>query len=153
VLLPWFVIGALSKAGGLSMSIGPTVGGIPLSLGAYFAYAPERVGDLSGGLPQFTFLTQAYVSVMVAAELVLPVLIVLGLGARLAAWVLALHQVLFLLTTRPTAEAGAAFDANPFDMLPDQILLWAMLIAPIALFGAGPLSAQALVARWRGRRG
>ncbi|MFZ5749717.1 MAG: hypothetical protein ACOY5U_01480 [Pseudomonadota bacterium] len=152
VLLPWFVIGSLSKIGGSSLSLGPTVDGLPLSLGAFFAYVPGQVGDLSDGLPQFGAATLAYVGLMVAAELLLPILIVLGLWARTAAFGLALHQLVFLLTTESAENPGAAFDANPFDIMPNQLLLWIMLLAPVGLFGAGPLSADALAARWRGRR-
>lgn len=152
VLLPWFVIGAMSKIGGLTLSLGPTVDGLPLSLGAFFAYVPGQVGNLSAGLPHFGAGTQAYVGLMVAAELLLPIVIVLGLWARAAAVVLTLHQILLLLTAESATDRGAAFDASPFDMMPDQLLLWIMLLAPVALFGAGPLSADAVAARRRGRR-
>lgn len=152
VLLPWFVIGAMSKIGGLTLSLGPTVAGLPLSLGAFYAYVPDRIGDLSGGLPQFGVATQVYVGLMVGAELLLPILIVLGLWARAAALGFSLHQLVFLLTTESAENLGAAFDASPFDMMPDQFLLWIMLMGPVALFGAGPLSGDALVGKWLGRR-
>lgn len=153
VLVPWFLIGGLSGLGGLSLSMGPTVPGLPLSLGAYMTHVPGRVGDISDGLSEFGVATQAYVGLMVLGELVLPVLIVAGWLARPAAWLLALHQTIVYLPTFRMPDAGAAFDASPFDMTPDIVLLWLMLIAPVALFGAGPLSIDAIVVRWKGRRG
>lgn len=152
VLLPWFLIGGVSKLGGFDLSVGPTTEGLPLALGAYYAYASGSVGALSAGLPIFSPLTQAYVGAMVLAELVLPVLTVLGLWTRLAVVLLALHQTILALV-QPTGAAGALFDASPFDLFPDQLLLWFMLIAPVAFFGAGPLSMDAILARWRRRRG
>lgn len=152
VLLPWFLIGGASKLGGFDLSVGPTTEGLPLALGAYYTYAPGSVGALSAGLPVIEPLTQAYVGAMVLAELVLPVLIVLGLRAWPAVVLLALHQTILALV-QPAGTAGALFDASPFDLFPDQLLLWFMLIAPVAFFGAGPLSMDAVLARWRRRRG
>jgi len=152
ILLPWFLIGGLTKVGGLSMSMGPTVDGLPLSLGAYFAYAPERIGSLDAGLPDFDGPTQVLVGLMVLLELALPVLIVLGLLTRPAVILLALHQTVFFLRSTSTDDFGALFDASPFDMVPDQLLLWVMLIAPLALFGAGPYSVDHTAARWKARQ-
>lgn len=140
VLLPWFLIGGLSKIGGLTLSIGPTVVGLPLSLGAYYAWLPGLLDTSSPGPPDFTLIQQAYVGLMVLMELALPVLVVLGLWARMAASLLVLHQILFFVLSQPLVEMGAAFDASPFDMMPDQLLLWIMLLAPLVLFGAGPIS-------------
>ena len=137
--------------GGLTLSIGPTVGGLPLSLGAYYAWAPGLLDPSSPGLPDFTLIQQAYVGLMVLMELALPVLIVLGLWAQLAACLLVLHQILFFVLSQPLAEMGAAFDASPFDMMPDQLLLWIMLLAPLVLFGAGPISVDDALHRWRRR--
>lgn len=152
VLLPWLVTGALSKLAGLSMSVGPPIGLLPLSLGAYYAYLPGAVSDLAAGLPDVALAAQAYVAAMVALELVLPLMIVVGWRARVAAPLLMLHQLVFWLTTQPQAAFGAAFDASPFDMLPDQLLLWAILLAPATLFGAGPVSLDAYLQGRRRRR-
>lgn len=151
VLLPWFLIGGLSKIGGLTLSIGPTVGGLPLSIGAYYAWLPGLLDTSSPGLPEFTMAQQVYVGLMVLLELTLPVLIGLGWWVRTAACLLVLHQILFFTLSQPLAEMGATFDASPFDLMPDQLLLWIMLLAPLALFGAGPISVDDARRRWRRR--
>lgn len=148
VLLPWFVIGGVSKLAGTGLSLGPAVDGLPLSLGAFYAFAPQAVSP-AGGMPTFGPGIAAFVLAMTALELVLPVLVAVGLMARAAAALLILHQVIAWSVATPMAEAGGAFDASPFDMVPDQLLLWAALLAPVALFGAGPLSLDALFARTR----
>lgn len=45
VLLPWFLIGGLSKIAGLTVSVGPAVGVLGLSLGAFYAWLPGSVAD------------------------------------------------------------------------------------------------------------
>lgn len=152
ILLPWFVIGGLTKVGGLSMSMGPTVDGLPLALGAYYAYVPDKIGALDAGLPSFDILTQVYVGLMVLLETALPVLIVLGMLTRLSVILLTLHQIIFFTVNASGASFGTLFDASPFDMFPDQLLLWVMVIAPLALFGAGPLSVDNAFGRWKDRR-
>lgn len=153
ILLPWFVIGGLTKVGGLSMSMGPTVDGLPLALGAYYAYVPDKIGALDMGLPSFDILTQVYVGLMVLAEIALPGLIVFGMLTRFSVVLLALHQMIAFTLNASTAGFGAPFDASPFDMFPDQLLLWVMLMAPLALFGAGPFSGDDALDRWKDRRG
>ena len=153
ILLPWFVIGGLTKVGGLSMSMGPTVDGLPLALGAYYAYVPDQIGALDMGLPSFDIVTQVYVGLMMLAEVALPVLIVLGLLTRFSVVLLVLHQIIFLTLNASNADFGAFFDASPFDMFPDQLLLWVMVMAPLALFGAGPLSVDDALRRLKDRRG
>lgn len=145
VLLPWFAIGGVSKLAGLSLSLGPAIGLFPLSVGAFYAYLPGAIGQVANGPPEFSLLQQIYVAVMVGMELLLPVLVIIGWHTRLAATLLALHQTLALALAQPWQETvGGAFDASPFDMVPDQLLLWLMLLAPLALFGAGPLSVDAV---------
>ena len=153
ILLPWFVIGGLTKVGGLSMSMGPTVDGLPLALGAYYAYVPDKIGALNASQPSFDILTQVYVGLMVLLEVALPVLIVLGMLARFSVVLLALHQIIVFTLNASNADFGAPFDASPFDMFPDQLLLWVMLMAPLALFGAGPFSGDDALDRWKDRRG
>lgn len=153
VLLPWLLIGGLSKLGGLSLSVGPTVEGLPLSLGAYYAYVPGKAEDAMAGGFGFGIIIQSYVGLMVLLEFALPILIVLGFQARLAVVLLAGHQMVFLISSQPHDDFGALFDASPFDMLPDQLLLWIALIAPVALFGPGFLSVDSLIARRKKRRG
>jgi len=140
VLLPWFLIGGLSKIAGLALSVGPAVGNLSLTLGAYFVYAPWQVISLNEGLPTPAYPVQIYVALMVFLEIALPVLIVIGWKARIATVALALHQIISVVLLQSSGNFGALFDASPFDIVPDQLLLWVYLLVPLALFGAGPLS-------------
>ncbi len=153
VLLPWFLIGGVTRIAGLSLSVGPDMAGLPLSLGAYQAWLPGRITDLSLGLPVMPMAAQAYVGVMVLLELVLPVMIVIGWRVRIAVPLLTVHQTIYWITALPMVPSGRLFDASPFDLMPDQLLLWAMLLAPLVLFGAGPVSLDALRYRRRLPRG
>lgn len=148
MLLPWFFLGGLSRIAGTDLSLGPAVEGLPLSLGAFYAYAPQAVSP-ADGVPAFGPGVTAFVLAMTALELVLPVLVTVGLMARAGAALLILHQLVAWWVSAPLTEAAAAFDASPFDLVPDQLLLWAALLAPVALFGAGPVSLDAVVARMR----
>ena len=152
VLLPWFLIGGLSKLAGTALSVGPAIGGLPLALGAYFVYAPWQVGFMTEGLAAPGYMVQVYVGLMVFLELALPILIAIGWKTRVAAAMLALHQLTSMVLLQPAEAFGALFDASPFDMMPDQLLLWASLVVPLALFGAGPLSMDALLRRIGTRR-
>ena len=71
---------------------------------------------------------------------------------RFSVILLTLHQTVTFTLNASTAGFGALFDASPFDMFPDQLLLWVMLMAPLALFGAGPLSVDAALRRRKDRR-
>ena len=145
VLLPWFWIDAVSKLAGHTLSVGPLAGPWPLSLGAFHAFVPDLVE--AGAMPG-TFAT-SYVWIMTLAELVLPPLVAAGLRARGAAALLIAQMVVgWGLASRP-GQAGALFDASPYEALPDQLLLWSALILPVALFGAGPLSLDAAWVRLR----
>lgn len=152
VLLPWFLIGGLSKIAGLTLSVGPAVGNLSLTLGAYFVYAPWQVRSLSEGLPAPAYPVQIYVGLMVFLELALPVLIILGWKARIAAVTLALHQIFSVMLLQSSENFGALFDVGPFDLAPDQLLLWVSLLVPLALFGAGPLSMDSAWRRISARR-
>lgn len=149
VLFPWLMISGISKLAGFPVSVGPAVGALPLSLGAYYTYLPGTVEDLSVGLPEVSLVLQVLVSGLVLLELALPVLLVAGWQARWAAGMLMLHQLVLSALTLPATGAGAIYDARPFDMMPDQVLLWMILLAPVALFGAGPLSVDRYLHRRR----
>lgn len=136
-ILPWFTISALSRFPGHDLSMGPAVDGWFVTIGAVYAYLPDSVAT-GQAMPDTAGM--AYVAGMSLAELVLPLLIVAGLAARWAAVGLVLHQALAMAIASPVEWAGALFDASPFDMLPDQLLLWCALLAPVMIHGAGPLS-------------
>jgi putative oxidoreductase len=145
VLLPWFWITAVSKLAGHTLSVGPAAGPWPLSLGAFHAFVPRLMQD--GQAPGAVAV--AYVWVMTLAELVLPPMVAAGLLARWSAALLIVQMALGWGLLSQAGGRGALFDPSPYDAVPDQLLLWSGLLLPVALFGAGPLSLDALVARRR----
>ncbi len=148
VLLPWFVIGGLTRIAGLSLSVGPAAGIWPLSLGAYYTFLP---GVMAGnGVPSTA--EHAFVLVMTLAELVLPVMVVAGMAGRLSATLLILHVWIRAAAAGELFRPGRLFDASPFDPGPDQVLLWSLVLLPVAIQGAGPFSFDGLVAYLRKRR-
>ena len=72
-----------------------------------------------------------------AGELVLPVLLVLGLGGRLAALGLSAVNVVAVLSLPDMPEA--AFQLHVF---------WGSLLAGLAVYGPGPWSVDCWVKRW-----
>ena len=91
-----------------------------------------------------------------AVVLLLPVLLVLGLFARPAA----LGMLLFIIVQSyvdytfhgVTGQAfGALFDSDPSSVVVDQRSFWAFPLIYLAIFGAGMVSLDRLVANWRGK--
>lgn len=148
VLLPWFLIGGLTKIGGLTLSVGPPAGVWPLSLGAYYAYLPDvMTGNAEPGVGQHAFVLS-----MTMSELILPLLVVTGLFARLSSLLLIAQIWIASLSSGQLLGAGRLFDASPFDPGPDQVVLWSLVLLPVAIHGAGPVSIDGLLARWRRSR-
>lgn len=148
VLLPWFVIGGLTKIAGLTLSVGPPVGVWPLSLGAYYAFLP---GVMAEGIAP-TIGQHAFVLSMTLSELVLPVMVVAGLGGRISAALLIVHIWIASLATGQLLATGSLFDASPFDPGPDQVVLWTLVLLPVTVHGAGPISMDAVLSRVGRRR-
>lgn len=154
VLLPYFLTSAATELGGTPYSVGPTMPGTLLSLGAFYHLAPSMVTDIGSGTYNVPILGSMFLHLMVFSEAVLPVLLVAGLATRTAAAGLV---ILIAVTTLidifahdvPPEIIGTWFDANPFDEIADLRLLWGMLIAISLTLGGGPLSMDCLIARWR----
>jgi len=149
VLLPWFVIGGLSKIAGLTLSVGPPASVWPLSLGAYYAFLPEAMAQ--GAAP--TLGQHAFVLSMTFCALGLPLMVVAGLGGRISAALLIVQVWMASLVTGQLMAAGNLFDASPFDAGPDRVVLWTLVLLPVAVEGAGPISIDGVLARLRHRRG
>lgn len=146
ILFSYFWGSAMTKLGdGLS-------GLWTLSIGAYaqiFPKAFDAVGYDASALPPL------YKLIALAgtwAEIVLPVLIVIGLLTRLSA----LGMIGFVVVQSfvditghglGAADIGAWFDRNPSAILLDQRMLWGFLLAYLVVRGAGPLSLDALLLR------
>ncbi|MFN4203846.1 MAG: DoxX family membrane protein [Tabrizicola sp.] len=134
VLFGYFWASALTKLDG---PFSPTIG----AYAQIFPKAFEAAGYDAG---QMGLWRQMVVLAGSWAEIALPVLIVLGLLARLAA----LGMMGFVLVQSLTdifghgAAAGAWFDRASDGLILDQRALWLLLLAILLTKGAGPLSAD-----------
>jgi putative oxidoreductase len=119
------------------------------SLGAYAQIFP-RVFEAAGYDTSALGLWHRLVALAGAwAEIVLPVLIVLGLFTRLAA----LGMAGFVLVQSLTdvyghgAAAGAWFDRASESLILDQRAFWMLLFLVLIVKGAGPVSADQLLGK------
>jgi putative oxidoreductase len=137
VLLGYFWASALTKLDG---PFSPSTG----AFAQIFPKAFEAVGYDAGQLGLWQWLVVLAGS---WAELVLPLLIVLGLLTRVAA----LGMIGFVLVQSLTdiyghgAAAGAWFDRASDALILDQRALWLLLCAVLVCKGAGPVSADRLL--------
>lgn len=147
-LLIYFWGSALTKLGD-----GP-LGWLRSDLGAYVQIFP-RAMEASGFDPDaLAAWQQAVVLAGTWAELLLPLLLLLGLATRLAA----LGMIGFVLVQTATdlvghgaladpATLGAWFDRMPDAAILDQRLIWITVLAIPALLGGGPVSVDAWLRR------
>ncbi|WP_353475556.1 DoxX family membrane protein [Salipiger sp. H15] len=140
-LAGYFWSSALTKIDGFTLS--------PNAYAQIFPRAMEAAGYDPGKLGLFAHLV---VAAGTAAEFILPLLLVLGLGTRLAA----LGMIGFLLVMSLTdifghgvdaATIGALFDRQPDAPILDQRLLWAFLMLVLVFTGGGALSLDRLLRR------
>lgn len=143
VLLRYFWGSALTKLDGPWT---PSVGGFA----QIYPRAMEAAGydaTALGQLPKLVVLGGAW------AELILPLLIVIGLCTRLAALGMVGFVVVQSLTDIIGHKAGpetigAWFDAASDSLILDQRAFWLLLLAVLILKGAGPLSADRALRQW-----
>jgi putative oxidoreductase len=142
VLLGYFWTSALTKL----------EGPFTPSLGAYAQIFPRAFEAAGYDVGQMGLWQTLVVLAGAWAEFVLPALIVLGLFTRLAAF----GMVGFILVQSLTdiighgagAETiGAWFDPVADALILDQRAFWVLLLLVLILKGAGPFSADRLVAR------
>ena len=120
------------------------------SLGAYIQILPRAVAALGYDLSGLGAIARATVLFGTWAEFVLPILLVLGLFTRLAA----LGMMGFVAAQTWVdvmghgAALGALFDRHA-DGLIDTRALWLFPLILLVLKGAGPISLDAALARWR----
>ncbi|NCO22310.1 MAG: hypothetical protein GW905_10005 [Rhodobacterales bacterium] len=55
------------------------------------------------------------------------------------------HIWIASLATGRLMATGSLFDASPFDPGPDQVGLWTLVLLPVAIHGAGPISTDAVL--------
>lgn len=149
VLLVYFWSSARTKLGdGLLGLFRP-------SDGAYIQIFPKAVEAAGYDFAQLGLFHWAVALAGTWAELLLPLLIVIGLLTRLAA----LGMIGFVLVQSATDilghgvagdDLGRWFDAASGALVLDQRALWVFLLATLVLIGGGPLSLDRLLARRRG---
>lgn len=152
VLLAYFWASALTK-------VGPGLFGIfRPSDGAYIQIFPRVVEAAGYDFSQLGLFHWAVALAGMWAEFLLPALIVLGLFTRLAAlgmigFIAVMTWVDIMGHGIGAADIGRWFDRNPASLIADQRALWVMLLLILVFRGAGPLSADRLLARRAGSAG
>ena len=148
VLFSYFWRSAMTK-------IGPGVLGMfSPSDGAYIQIFPKVVEAAGYDFSKLGTYHWAVVMAGTWAEIVLPILIVLGLFTRFAA----LGMIGFVVVQSLTDvwghgvsgdDLGSWFDAASGALVMDQRALWVMLLAVPVMLGAGPLSLDRVLAKRR----
>ena len=121
---------------------------------AYIQVFPRKFEALGYDSSQFAALDTLIVLAGTWAEFILPLLIVIGLFTRLAALgmigFVAIQSFVDITGHGVDAKTiGAWFDAPSGALIMDQRLLWMVLFVILVLRGAGPLSLDRLLRRYR----
>lgn len=134
-----------------SLKVGDGLAGIfRIKSSTYFVIAPWAAGGDAGWFTDLVVIAGTW------AELLLPILIVIGLFARAAA----LGMIVFIAVQSyvdivfhevGTEAVGAWFDRFPDSMIMDQRAFWIFTLLVIVVKGAGAFSLDHLLARTRGR--
>ncbi|WP_284164028.1 DoxX family membrane protein [Frigidibacter sp. SD6-1] len=148
VLLVYFWNSARTKLGeGLFGFLSP-------SDGAYIQIFPKAVEAVGYDVSQLTVFHWAVVTAGTLAELILPLLLLLGLFTRLAS----LGMIGFILVQSLTDvwghgvggdDLGRWFDAASGALILDQRLMWVAVLLILAFLGAGRFSLDRLLSRRR----
>ena len=144
VLLVYFLNAGLTKLGDGPLSIfsPPT--------GAYAQIFPRAFEAVGYNSDAFGLFHWAVVVAGTLAEFILPLLIVLGLLTRLAAFgmigFIAVQSLTDLYGHGQWDALGAWFDRFSDGQILDQRALWVFLLSVLILKGAGPLSLDRLLA-------
>jgi putative oxidoreductase len=147
VLLGYFLNSAMTKIGHGAL------GFLTVTDSAYFQILPPVVEAYGFDVSQVPFLPWGLiVHLGTYAEIVLPVLIVLGLFTRLAAlgmigFVLVQSFVDIAFHHADDKTIGALFDRLPDSAILDQRALWMALLVYLVVRGAGVVSLDRLLAR------
>jgi putative oxidoreductase len=125
---------------------------------AYYQIVLPAVDAAGGDVSQVAFIPWGLMVVMgTYGEFILPLLVVLGLFARMAALGMIAFigvQTLVDVTIHQVGPGaiGALFDRFPDAVIMDQRLLWVFPLVCVAVKGAGAVSLDAVAARMWGRR-
>jgi putative oxidoreductase len=149
-LLVYYWTAALTKMGeGLWGIFAP-------SMGAYVQIFPKAMEAVSYDVSQLSWVHWGVASLALWGQLLLPLLLVVGLFARVAALgmivVILVQSYVDVVGHGLDAESiGRFFDANPGSLLVDQRLFWVFLLWVVVVLGAGKLSLDSMWSRWRRR--
>ncbi len=144
VLLVYFLNSALTKFDGGPFSIAD---------GAYFQIVPTIVEAAEYDASQVAFIPWGLIVYLGSyAEVILPILIVIGLFTRLAAlgmigFILVQSFVDIAFHAVEAVTIGAWFDNISSAAILDQRSLWVFLLLVLILKGAGKLSLDAVLVR------
>jgi putative oxidoreductase len=125
---------------------------------AYYQIVPTAVDAVGGEIGKLSLLDHLVVYAGTYAELLLPILIVLGLFTRLAAigmmGFIAVQTYVDIYALKVGPETvGAWFDNQSGSVIADQRTLWIFLLLTLVLKGSGALSLDGLLSRlWGSRR-
>jgi len=147
VLAVYFWVSGLTKVGdGIFGVFHPPAG-------AYAQIFPKVMSEVGYDVTQLDFYHWAVVTGGTVAELVLPMLIIVGLMTRLAALGMIVFVVVQSLTDLSGHDKwgdalvlGAWFDAPSGSLIMDQRALWVFLLLLLVVKGAGPLSFDSALA-------
>lgn len=153
VLWMYFLNSARTKVGE------GVLGFFTISDNAYYQIALPAVDAAGGDVSQVAFIPWGLMVFMgTYAEFILPLLLVLGLFARVAAVgmiaFIAVQTLVDVTVHQVGPETiGALFDRFPDSVILDQRLLWLFPLVYVVVKGAGTVSLDALAARlWDRRR-
>lgn len=121
------------------------IDGFGLSLNGYAQIFPRAMEAVNYDASQLGLAAHLVVAAGTAAELALPLLLILGLATRLAALGMLGFVIVMSLTDIighgvDASAIGALFDRQPDAPILDQRLLWGFLFTTLALTGGGWLS-------------
>ena len=148
VLLMYFINSAMTKFKGAFPEV---------SAGAYAQILPTRMEAVTYDPAQLDTIEHIIVYAGSYAEVVLPVLIVVGLFTRLASlgmigFIGVMTYVDITAHGADAATIGAWFDNVATAPIADQRSLWTFLLLVLVLKGPGPLSLDTLLGRYWTKR-
>lgn len=141
ILLVYYLNSALTKFGD---------GLFSLSAGAYVQIFPKAMERVGYNESELSFFHDLVVFLGTYAEIILPLLIIIGLLTKLAAvgmigFVIVQSVVDITGHGLSGKSVGAWFDGAPDSIIFDQRSLWIFLLVFIFLKGAGPISVDKLL--------
>ncbi len=126
-------------------------GFLQLSSGAYYQIFPKAFERAGYDATAMSFWQDLVVYAGSLAEVVLPILIVIGLLTRLSA----LAMIGFIIVMSITdvwghgVEFGQWMDNSPYGLIADQRLYWLLLLLILFIIGGGWLSLDKLIEKAR----